>query len=61
MVFTLPAYGLRLFSLRLRSDRKLLGSKCSMHLNLDLNFWLDVGLPDGQYFTDLVGIYFTAN
>jgi len=32
-----------------------------MHLNLDLNFWLDVGLPDGQYFTDLVGIYFTAN
>ena len=37
-VFTSSASGLRLFSLRLRSDTKIDWSKCFMHLNLGLEF-----------------------
>ena len=38
-VFTSSASGLRLISLRLRSDTQMVGSKCFMHLNLGLEFW----------------------
>ena len=38
-VFTSSTSGLRLFSLRLRSDTKIVGSKCFMHLNLGLEFY----------------------
>ena len=38
-VLTSSVSALRLFRLRLRSVKKVFGSKCFMHLNLGLNFW----------------------